>query len=72
MLLPCLQVIVTQKRGAPQKVCLTLLCSCPLQRLAVFEACSLLKKYQKEYNALQEAMKNGASIAKCVQTIEEA
>jgi pyruvate-formate lyase len=43
-----------------------------LQRLAVYEACALLKKYDKEYKVLQEAMRNGASIAKCVQTIEEA
>lgn len=43
-----------------------------MQRLAIFEACSLLKKYEKEYKALQAAMQNGASIAKCVQTIEEA
>ncbi|EIE27406.1 hypothetical protein COCSUDRAFT_52156 [Coccomyxa subellipsoidea C-169] len=43
-----------------------------MTRLAIFEACSLLKKYEKEYKALQAAMQNGASIAKCVQTIEEA
>lgn len=47
-------------------------CLSVLQRLAVYEACSLLKKYKKEYEALQEAMKDGASIAQCVRTIEEA
>ncbi|CAL8463088.1 g2622 [Coccomyxa elongata] len=43
-----------------------------MTRLAVYEACSLLKKYKDEYEALQEAMKGGASIAQCVRTIEEA
>ncbi len=47
-------------------------CLSVMQRLAVYEACSLLKKYKKEYEALQEAMKGGASIAQCVRTIEEA
>ena len=43
-----------------------------VQRLAVYEACSLLKKYNKEYLAVQEAMKGGASIVDCVRAIEEA
>ena len=47
-------------------------CLSVMQRLAIYEACSLLKKYKKEYEALQEAMKGGASIAQCVRTIEEA
>jgi hypothetical protein len=43
-----------------------------LQRMAVYEACSLLRKYDKEYKALQEAMRRGANIAECVRAIEEA
>ena len=38
----------------------------------MYEACSLLKKYGKEYKAVQEAMKRGASIAECVRAIETA
>lgn len=45
---------------------------CYVQRMAVYEACSLLRKYDKEYKALQEAMRKGASIAECVRTIEQA
>ena len=45
---------------------------CYAQRMAVYEACSLLRKYDKEYKALQEAMRKGASIAECVHTIEQA
>ena len=43
-----------------------------LQRMAVYEACSLLRKYDKEYKALQEAMRRGAHIAECVRAIEQA
>ena len=45
---------------------------CYVQRMAVYEACNLLRKYDKEYKALQEAMRKGASIAGCVRTIEQA
>ena len=45
---------------------------CQTQRMAVYEACSLLRKYDKEYKAVQVAMKRGASIAECVQAIESA
>ena len=40
--------------------------------MAVYEACSLLKKYDTEYKAVQDAMKRGASIAECVRVIESA
>lgn len=43
-----------------------------MQRMAVYEACSLLRKYDKEYKAVQEAMKRGASVAECVRAIETA
>ena len=43
-----------------------------LQRMAVYEACSLLRKHDKEYKALQEAMRRGANIAECVRAIEQA
>lgn len=43
-----------------------------LQRMAVYEACSLLRRYDKEYKALQEAMRRGANIAECVRAIEQA
>lgn len=32
----------------------------------------MLRKYDKEYKAVQGAMKRGASVAECVRAIEEA
>ena len=42
-----------------------------LQRWAVYTAATMLKKYDKEYTALQEQMQKRASVDKCVAAIEE-
>lgn len=41
-------------------------------RWAVWQACSLLRAYTKEHQALIDAMKSGASVADCVRVIESA
>lgn len=41
-----------------------------MTRWAVYNAALLLKQYGPEYEALQEAMGRGASIAECVKAIE--
>ena len=38
--------------------------------MAVYEAAALLKRWDGEYRALQEAMRKGASIVDCVQAVE--
>ena len=43
-----------------------------VQRMAVYEAASLLKRWSAEYLALQQAMQRGGSIVECVRAIEEA
>lgn len=43
-----------------------------LTRWAAYQAATLLKRYSKEYEALQQAMNRGASVAECVRAIEEA
>ncbi len=40
------------------------------QRMAVYEAAALLKRWNSEYLALQEAMRKGASIVDCVRAVE--
>ena len=42
-----------------------------LQRWAVYSAANMLTKYSKEYQALQQAMQQRASIDKCVAVIEQ-
>ena len=42
-----------------------------LQRWAVYTAANMLTKYSKEYQALQQAMQQRASIDKCVAAIEQ-
>ena len=42
-----------------------------LQRWAVYSAAKMLTKYSKEYQALQQAMQQRASIDKCVAAIEQ-
>lgn len=41
-----------------------------LTRWAVWYAANLLKQYNTEFLALQEAMGRGASVAECVKAIE--
>ena len=43
-----------------------------VQRMAVYEAASLLKQWNAEYLALQQTMQRGGSIVDCVRAIEEA
>ena len=43
-----------------------------LQRWAVHTAATLLNTYKNEYQALQKAMQQGASVDKCVAAIEQA
>ncbi len=45
--------------------------SAVLQRWAVYSAATMLTKYKKEYQALQTAMQQKASIDKCVAAIEQ-
>ena len=46
--------------------------TCPVaQRWAVYQACSLLRKYKAEYEALQAAMASGVSVPDCVAAIEK-
>lgn len=42
-----------------------------LTRWSSYQAAAMLKKYSKEYQALQEAMNRGASIAECIRAVEE-
>jgi len=59
------------------KKCISLLihamlsASAVLQRWAVYSAATMLTKYKKEYQALQTAMQQRASIDKCVAAIEQ-
>ena len=43
-----------------------------MTRWAVYNACTLLQEHEKEYQALQDAMKQGKSIPECVTAIESA
>ncbi len=40
-------------------------------RWSAYQAAALLKKYEKEYVALQEAMAAGKTVAGCIRAIEE-
>ena len=42
-----------------------------LQRWAVYSAATMLTKYKKEYQALQDQMQQRASVDKCVAAIEQ-
>ena len=41
-------------------------------RWACYQAASLLRKYSKEYEALQAAMQSGGSVVECLKAIEAA
>lgn len=41
-------------------------------RWAVWQACSLLRTYKNEFEALKQAMSSGSTVAECVQAIENA
>jgi hypothetical protein len=41
-------------------------------RWAVWQACSLLRAYKPEHQALIEAMRSGSTVAQCCQAIESA
>ncbi len=43
-----------------------------MQRWAVYQAGGMLKKYNKEYQALQTKMQQGASVPDCIKAIEAA
>lgn len=56
-------LVVTQARSKLKSVI--------LQRWAVYTAANMLTKYDKEYQALQQAMQQRASIDRCVAAIEQ-
>lgn len=41
-------------------------------RWAVWQACTLLRTYKAEFEALKEAMGSGSTVAECVRAIEDA